>query len=75
MAGFLSLYAAATDAQANSSADALAGDIIIAEQTWQWLRLQNRTGHAPPFGYSFTYTSRYVAIASHITEIPSCLVR
>lgn len=70
MAAFLALYPSATDAQAAASADALAGDMIIGEQTWQWLQLNWRTSRAPTFGYKFTYTSAYTPVASHITEIP-----
>lgn len=70
MADFLHLYPAGDDAQANASAKALTGDIVIAEQTWQWLELQRRTGNVPVYGYHFVYTSPYVPIASHITEIP-----
>jgi para-nitrobenzyl esterase len=70
LAAFLRLYPADTDAQANLSAAAFAGDIVIAEQTWQLLELQRMTGHAPVFGYKFIYTSPYTPIASHITEVP-----
>ncbi|MDH7799347.1 MULTISPECIES: carboxylesterase family protein [unclassified Beijerinckia] len=70
LADFLEVYPADTDAQAKVSADALTGDYVISEQTWQWLRLHQRTGHAPVYGYLFTYTSPYVPVASHITEIP-----
>ena len=70
IAEFLRLYPADTDAQANVSAAAFTGDIVISEQTWQWLELQRRTGHVPTFGYEFTYTSPYTPIASHITEVP-----
>ncbi len=67
---FLSLYPASTDAEASTSADALTGDLVIAEQTWSWLDAQRRTGHAPVYGYKFAYTSPYTPVASHITEIP-----
>ncbi len=67
---FLKLYPASTDAEASASADALTGDLVIAEQTWWWLDAQRRTAHVPVYGYKFTYTSPYTPIASHITEIP-----
>ena len=69
LAEFLKLYPAASDEQANASAEALTGDLIIGEQTWQWLELQGRVEPAL-FGYKFTYTSPYTPIASHITEVP-----
>jgi len=67
---FLELYPADTDAQAKASADALAGDLIISEQTWLWLQLQRRAGQAATYGYLFSHTSPYVPIASHLVEIP-----
>lgn len=67
---FLELYPAGTDAEANASAAAFTGDIVIAEQTWQWLELQRRTTPAAVYGYKFTYTSPYTPIASHITDVP-----
>ena len=67
---FLKLYPADTNAQANESSAALTGDIVISEQTWQWLEFQKRATRAPVYGYKFSYTSPYTPIASHITEIP-----
>lgn len=66
---FLELYPAATDEQANASARALAGDLVISEQTWQWLELHRRGG-SPVYGYKFSYTSPYTPIAAHITDVP-----
>ena len=67
---FLRLYPAESDAQAKASAEALIGDLLIGEQTWEWLELQRRTGRAPVYGYTFNYTSPYVPIASHLVEVP-----
>jgi para-nitrobenzyl esterase len=67
---FLKLYPANTDAEVETSSDALNGDLMISEQTWQWLQLHQRTGQAPVYGYHFSYTSPYTPIASHVTEIP-----
>lgn len=69
LAEFLKLYPASTDAEANTSAENLTSDFTISEQTWQWLELQSKSGE-PVYGYEFTYTSPYVAIASHITDVP-----
>ncbi len=70
MADFLALYPAGTDQEAAKSADALTGDVTIAEQTWIWLRYQQTTGHSASYGYKFTYTSPYVPIASHLVDVP-----
>ena len=43
MAAFHKLYPAGADTEANASAGAFTGDIVISEQTWQWLELQHRT--------------------------------
>jgi len=50
---FLSLYPAATDAQALRSAEDLAGDDFIAFSTWKWLNSQVKTGQAPVYAYLF----------------------
>jgi para-nitrobenzyl esterase len=68
LAEFLALSPAGSDAEATTSAEELAGDLLISAQTWEWLEIQARTG-APVYGYTFTYTSPYVPIASHIVEI------
>jgi para-nitrobenzyl esterase len=70
LAEFLAAYPAANDAEANASAESLAGDLVISEQTWQWLELQHRCGAVPVYGYYFTYTSPYVPIASHLVDVP-----
>ena len=69
LAEFLRLYPADNDVQANESAGALTGDLVISEQTWQALKQQQRSG-AKVFGYKFTYTSPYTHVASHITDVP-----
>ncbi len=70
IAEFQTLYPAATDAEANASAARFAGDIVIAEQTWQWLELQQRRVPGHVWGYRFTHTSPYTPVAAHITEVP-----
>jgi para-nitrobenzyl esterase len=67
---FLELYPAANDDEATTSAYALAGDLTIGEQTWQWLDLQQRSGVSAVYGYRFNYTSPYVPIASHLVDVP-----
>ncbi len=66
----MTLYPAGTDEEARTSSDAFTGDIVIAEQVWQSLELQRRSGDMPTFGYKFTHTSPYVPIASHLVEVP-----
>jgi len=66
---FLQLYPADSDQEAEASANALAADLVIAEQVGQWLTLQQKIGQ-PVYGYNFTYTSPYVPVASHLTELP-----
>jgi len=67
---FLALYPATTDAEAAASATTLNGDCVVGEQCWQALRLHGATGNAAVYGYRFGYTSPYVPVASHVTEIP-----
>ncbi len=67
---FLKLYPAQSDAEANTSAFALAGDLTIAEQTWQLIDLQQRAGVSKVYGYRFGYTSPYAPIASHLVDVP-----
>ncbi len=70
MGEFLKLYPAGTDAEAKASADDLTAAVVIGEQVWTWLELQQRPGGFPVYGYKFTYTSPYVPIASHLVEVP-----
>lgn len=67
---FLVHYPAGSDAEATASAHMLLGDLLISQQTWEWLDLQRRFSDVPVYGYAFTYTSPYVPIASHVVEIP-----
>ncbi len=69
MKEFASLYPCATDAQANTSAEQLYGDIRQKAETWQWLVLQSKTGKSGVYGYEFSYQSPYSPIASHTAEI------
>jgi para-nitrobenzyl esterase len=70
LAEFLTLYPATNDEEATASAFTLAGDLTIAEQTWQWIELQKRTGESPVYGYRFAYTSPYTPIPSHLVDVP-----
>ncbi len=57
MSAFVSLYPAATDAEATNSAFRLSGDEVIGFPAWWWVDLQARTGRAPAHGYHFTKSS------------------
>ena len=70
LAEFLKLYPASTDEEANASANTLAGDLTISEQTWQWLDMHRQSGVGAIYGYRFSYTSPYVPVASHLVEVP-----
>lgn len=56
--------------QTQASAHQLAGDVIIAEQTWEALAIPRAPGSANRYAYHFTYTSPYSPIASHTAEFP-----
>ncbi|HEV2646937.1 MAG TPA: carboxylesterase family protein [Acidobacteriaceae bacterium] len=51
---FLTLYPAATDAQAATSANDFASDSSMGFPTWTWIEAQTHTGHAPVYRYFFT---------------------
>ena len=54
---FLAVYPAASDAEAQQSANDYAGDRFIAFSTWAWLEAQVRTGGAPVYRYFFALGS------------------
>ncbi len=67
---FKALYPATNNAQARASALKLDGDLIIAEQTWEALKLSRHSRSPNAYAYNFTYTSPYSPMASHAAEIP-----
>lgn len=52
----LKLYPAGTEEEARESAIDLASDLFIVYITWEWLEMQNKTGHAAVYGYVFERT-------------------
>jgi para-nitrobenzyl esterase len=66
----LTLYPDNVPAQLNASADALIGDLIIREQTWEAADKHHGNVGQPVYMYYFTYTSPYSPIAIHTAEIP-----
>ena len=69
LAEFLKHYPADTDEAAKLSAKTLTGDLVIIEQTWEWLQLHRRTGKSPVYAYYFPYRSPYAPIPAHAVEI------
>jgi para-nitrobenzyl esterase len=69
LADFSSVYPADTDATATSSAEALNGDLIIADQVWSCLQTDRRTGKASVFAYQFDYRSPYSPAPFHSADI------
>ncbi|WP_222105659.1 carboxylesterase/lipase family protein [Paraburkholderia sp. BCC1884] len=67
---FLQFYPAASDAQAQQSEVTLAGDLIIASQTWEMANLQMKTGKSPVYSYYFSQTSPYNPLPIHVSEVP-----
>ena len=70
MPQFLALYPDKTPAILNASSNALIGDLLIREQTWEAADLQHHTGNVPVWVYYYTYNSTYEPIASHTAEEP-----
>jgi para-nitrobenzyl esterase len=64
---FLKLYPAATDAEAQRSAEDYADDEFIVYSTWAWLQAQAKTGKSPVYCYSFDQI-RPVAADSKIPQ-------
>ena len=69
LAQFLRLYPGYTKPQAKQSADALIGDLVIREQTFEALDRQSRTSDQQVYAYHFTYTSPYCPVAAHSAEV------
>lgn len=67
---FLQFYPATTDAAAQQSEVTLAGDLIIASQTWEMANLQLKTGKSPVYSYYFSQTSAYNPLPIHVSEVP-----
>lgn len=65
----LRLYLGSTYIQANDSANALAGDLVIRQQTWESLDRHVLVGRQRGYGYYFTYSSPYSPLAMHTAEM------
>jgi para-nitrobenzyl esterase len=65
----LRLYPGSTYIQANDSANALTGDVLIRQQTWEALDRHVLVGRQKGYGYYFTYSSPYSPLAMHTAEI------
>ena len=69
MAAFLAAYPADTDRAAAESADALIGDMAIAQQSWALLQMQARASGRPVYGYEFNHSSAYSPKPIHGAEM------
>ena len=63
------LYPANNQSQTNASSNALTGDLIIREQTWEAGDLHALAGNLV-YEYYFTYTSAYSPVPAHTAELP-----
>jgi para-nitrobenzyl esterase len=67
---FKTYYPAADSESAMQSAFKLVGDLVITEQTWTLLRLQQKILPAQTYVYEFSYSSAYSPIPAHVAEVP-----
>lgn len=65
----LTIYSVKSDADVKNAARTLVGDLVISEQTWEWLQLHQRTGTSPVYGYQFNYHSPYCPLPVHTSEM------
>lgn len=66
---FSSLYPAGSSAVLNASSDALIGDLMIREQTWEAADIQQGSGVSDVFVFYFSYVSAYSPLAAHTAEV------
>ncbi|WP_174280093.1 carboxylesterase/lipase family protein [Sphingomonas bacterium] len=66
MAAAAAVYPSADPAR---SAATLVGDLVIAEQTWEMLALQQQARRTGVYAYQFSFTSPYSPIANHTAEV------
>ncbi len=52
-----------------SAAGTLVGDLIISQQTWELLALQQKVRRTGVYAYQFSFTSPYSPIANHTAEV------
>lgn len=62
------LYPSTDQAQTDTSAADLVGDMTISQQTWEIGSLHAAAGH-PTYEYYFTYTSPYSPLPAHTAEL------
>ena len=66
MGAFETLY---PSSDPTSSSAMLVGDLIISEQTWELLVLQQKARRDGVYAYQFSFTSPYSPIANHGAEV------
>lgn len=65
---FFTLYPDNSPTVLNTSSNALIGDLLIREQTWEAADTQRSTSNVPVWVYYYTYISTYTPLASHTAE-------
>ena len=56
-------------ADAAASSATLVGDLVISQQTWELLALQQKAQRTSVYAYQFSFTSPYSPIAGHTSEV------
>jgi para-nitrobenzyl esterase len=67
---FLKAYPANTRQTAKRSSELLIGDLVISEQTWEWLDTHRATSRSQVFVYNYRYASDYSPRPIHTAEMP-----
>ncbi|WP_174274027.1 carboxylesterase/lipase family protein [Sphingomonas bacterium] len=68
-AGRMADLAAAYPPADPASADTLIGDLVISQQTWELLRLQQKLLRTGVYAYQFSFTSPYSPLPNHTAEV------
>ncbi|HEY0121758.1 MAG TPA: carboxylesterase family protein [Rhizobium sp.] len=69
LADFLKAYPAETRQAAKQSAERLIGDLVISQQTWEWLGTHRRTATSKVFVYNYQHSSPYSPRPVHGAEL------
>ena len=66
MAAAEAVYPAADPAASSAT---LIGDLVISQQTWELLALQQKARRTGVYAYQFSFTSPYSPVANHTAEV------
>lgn len=69
LSDFLKVYPATSRQTANRSAQLLIGDLVISEQTWEWLGTHRATSASQVFVYNYQHSSDYSPHPVHSAEV------